>query len=154
MKNKKILIIILSTVALITVGGYLGYLFTRSQTVTVVGDSPEGTIFKTLDITRAELDAEFEDLQAVLMSAKVSPFRQPEQETIVGMQITDIQPNSFWVKMGFIEADIITQLNGNKLDGASSAMNFYSTLNSAESGKLEFKIIRNQTTGILVVNIK
>lgn len=108
-------------------------------------------VFNSMTISRAALDDEFSDLTKVTMSARVIPQKAEDGETIEGIKISEIQPDSFWTKFGFQNEDIILQLNEDLIDSAESAVNLYTTLKSASNFK--FKIIRGTETGVLEIKV-
>ena len=153
MKKNQIKIIVAAIVALLVIaGGFIGFhFFYRPSTVSQI--STDGaTIFHSLNITKTDLDIELEDLQAVLMSAKATPYRNDNEDIILGFQLTEIQSNSVWTKFGFQDGDIINAVNGTKLDNASSAMGIYTTLLAAT--KIQFQVTRNQSLGLIEVTIQ
>lgn len=109
-------------------------------------------IFNSTTITRAALDDLFSDLTQVMMSARAVPQKSEDGETIEGFKISDIQPDSFWIKFGFQNEDMILQLNEDIIDSADAAMNVYTTLKSANNFK--FKIVRGTETGVLEIKVK
>lgn len=151
----KVIVFLLSLLVILTVGSYFAYQAWLKDSIVIPNQGTvDGVVYNTFSISRDDLDTELEDLQALLMSAKASPYRLPEQEKITGFQITEIQPNTFWTKFGFSDGDIITQINGTNLDGTSSPVELYTTLTSAKVTKIKFNILRNEVPGFLIVNIE
>jgi len=66
-----------------------------------------------------------------------TPMPKYENGEIVGMQLTDIKPGSFYEKLGFEDGDVITELNGIAMNSAAASAQILSQFTEAE----EFNIV-------------
>ncbi len=153
MKNKVLnTILILVLLVLVVFGGYKGFELIYKKPPEAATNSTGVTVYQVTTMTKTDIEIELEDIQAVLMSAKTTPYHRENEDEIIGFQISEIQPNSFWTKFGFRENDLLTHVNDIPMTSASSAMGMYTTLRSAT--KIDFKVVRNEQPGILELNIK
>lgn len=153
MKNKVLnSALALVLLVLIVVGGYKGFQMIYSKTPESFTNTDGVTVFNSTTMTKTDIEIELEDIQAVLMSAKTTPYHRENEDEILGFQITEIQPNSFWTKFGFQDGDLLTHVNDLQMTSGASAMAMYTTLRSAT--KINFKIVRNEQPGVLELNIQ
>lgn len=90
-----------------------------------------------------------DDLSSVLMQATAIP--KIENGTIVGFSLLQIDANSIFDKAGLLDNDVITSVNGQKLNGVSQAIR---VLKSAKDQKsIEVEIERNGALQKLEISI-
>lgn len=76
------------------------------------------------------------DLSNVLMQATAIPHY--EDGTVVGFKLLQIDEGSIYQKSGFIDHDVITEINGTKLNSASGAIKLLNSLKGAEQINVEY----------------
>lgn len=79
-----------------------------------------------------------QDLAKVLMQATAEPFIDNGQ--IVGFKMSQIDSDSIYAKGGLIESDIVTVLNGTRLNSVAGAITLLKSLKSAEA--IEIEVLR------------
>ena len=89
-------------------------------------------------LSRAQIDDALNNVNELMTQAKVKPLFQDGKAG--GVIVSTIEPQSFFSKMGFKTGDIITGVNGRKLESVDDAMAFYKTL--AAGSKLSVELIR------------
>ncbi len=62
-------------------------------------------------------------------TAKVAPLYDNEQ--LLGITITNVQPNSFWEMVGFEEGDFVLEANGERMDNPNTSVAFMNSLHDA-----------------------
>jgi general secretion pathway protein C len=75
------------------------------------------------------------DLNALMTQVRVRPyFRQGKPE---GLIVSQIQPDSIFSKMGFMNGDIIASVNGKQMSTPEEAFQLYNSLQSGAAVSIE-----------------
>ncbi|MCP4692330.1 MAG: PDZ domain-containing protein, partial [Desulfobacterales bacterium] len=96
--------------------------------------SPSGV----LSVSKTELDKQAGNLSQILRDMTIRPYipdGKPEGVTLLNMK-----ENSVFTQMGFQNGDIITGVNGERIESVSEALNFYKRLKS--SSRVAVNVIR------------
>lgn len=89
-------------------------------------------------LSRAQIDEALGNMSALMTQAKIKPlFHDGKADGVI---ISSMEPESFFSRMGFKTGDIITGVNGRKLESAEDAMAFYRSL--AAGSRLSVEMIR------------
>ncbi len=79
---------------------------------------------------------------AVFTGGKARPHF--EDGEMVGLQLTDLKPDGIYDKLGFLDGDVVTSINGQKIDSPSSSQDLFKALREGES--LEAEVLRADGT--------
>ncbi len=90
-----------------------------------------------------------QDLAKVLMQATAEPAMQ--NGNIVGFKLTQIDSDSIYAKSGFLDSDVITVINGVKLNSASGAITLLRSLK--QETKLVVEILRNNSPQTITIEV-
>ena len=90
-----------------------------------------------------------QDLAKVLMQATAEPFMENGQ--IVGFKFTQIDGDSIYAKGGLVDDDVITVINGTKLNNVAGAIGLLKSMKDAES--VEVELLRGGTPIKIVINV-
>ena len=90
-------------------------------------------------VKRAELDAQMANFNTLITQARAVPEMQGGQ--MVGFRLMQIQPGSFYEKIGLKLGDIITSVNGEKITDAAKALTILQELKHMNS--LDLGTMRN-----------
>lgn len=90
------------------------------------------------------------DLSKILMEATAEPYMQ--NGVIVGFKMTQIESDSIFAKGGLRDEDIITSLNGQKLNNVAGAVTLLKSLKDAPS--IDIEMIRGGATTSMTINVQ
>lgn len=90
-------------------------------------------------VKRAEIDAQMANFNTLITQARAVPEMQGGQ--MVGFRLMQIQPGSFYEKIGLKLGDIITSVNGEKITDAAKALTILQELKHMNS--LDLGTMRN-----------
>jgi type II secretory pathway component PulC len=90
-----------------------------------------------------------QDLSNILMQATAEPFMQ--NGTIVGFKMSQIDSDSIFAKGGIRDEDVITSLNGQKLNNVAGAISTLKGLKEAPS--IEVEILRNGVPTTMTISV-
>ncbi|MCX6119324.1 MAG: PDZ domain-containing protein [Proteobacteria bacterium] len=91
-----------------------------------------------------------QDLSNILMQATAEPFMQ--NGVIVGFKMSQIDSDSIFAKGGLKDEDVITSLNGQKLNSVAGAITLLKSLKEATS--IDVEMLRNGTPTQLTINVQ
>jgi len=90
---------------------------------------------ETVAIDQELLQSSMSDLNALMTQVRVRPyFRQGIPE---GLIVSQIQPDSIFEKMGFMNGDIIASVNGKQMSTPEEAFQLYNSLQSGAAVSIE-----------------
>jgi len=90
---------------------------------------------ETIAIEQEELQSSMSDLNALMTQVRVRPyFRAGRPE---GLIVSQIQSDSIFEKMGFMNGDIIASVNGKQMGTPEEAFQLYNSLQSGEEVNIE-----------------
>lgn len=90
-----------------------------------------------------------QDLAKILMQATAEPAFQ--NGSIVGFKLTQIDNDSIYAKSGIVDEDIITSINGVKLNNAASAISLLKSLKG--ENRLNIDVLRGGSTKTFTIEI-
>lgn len=91
-----------------------------------------------------------QDLAKVLMQATAEPFM--ENGVIVGFKFSQIDADSIYAKGGLMDDDVVTSINGTRLNSVAGAINLLKSAKEADS--LEIEVIRGGTPMRFSINVR
>jgi general secretion pathway protein C len=108
----------------------------RNVVQDVPQDEAAGEIeVETVTIEQEVLQNSMSDLNSLMTQVRVRPyFRQGRPE---GLIVSQIQPDSIFQKMGFMNGDIIASVNGKQMSTPEEAFQLYNSLQSGEEVSIE-----------------
>lgn len=92
----------------------------------------------SFSIDRSALERQTADLGGLLQQAQSVPEIGPQGQ-VKGFRVLSVQPGSLFTQIGIRAGDVITAVNGQKLNNVASAMDQYARLKGAESINLEIE---------------
>lgn len=101
-------------------------------------------------ITRDELSRQFENLHQLLKEARLIPHFRDDQAA--GFIVTRLSSKSFLEQIGLRNGDILTGINGQKLNTLEEALQAYQSLQS--ESLLQLEIERNQRKELFTYEIR
>jgi type II secretory pathway component PulC len=90
-----------------------------------------------------------QDLAKVLMQATAEPHFENGQ--IIGFRFSQIDHDSIYAKGGLRDFDVVTSINGQKLNNVAGAISLLKSLKDADS--LEIDIMRSGTPSRITINV-
>jgi general secretion pathway protein C len=105
---------------------------------------------QTISLDRSQIDAAMQNINDLMQQARIMPHFNNGQSD--GFSLTGIRPNSLVRKMGLRNGDVITGVNGKKIESMDDAMGFYRQLGS--SGNVSIQITRRGRERTIDYNIK
>jgi len=102
-----------------------------AQTQTVVSE-PQNIALK-----RSQIEGAVQNPSQLLQEIRIRPHF--EKGKLDGLTITAIKPNSIFRKMGLVNGDILTHVDGEKIESMDDALRFYESVKSASAVKLDIK---------------
>jgi len=100
---------------------------------------------QNIAIKRSQIEGAVQNPNQLLQEIKIRPHF--EKGKLDGLTITAIKPDSIFRKMGLVSGDILTSVDGEKIESMNDALKFYETMKSASAVKLDIKR-RGQTQTI------
>ena len=98
-------------------------------------EAPGEVEMETVAIEQETLKNSMNDLNSLMTQVRVRPyFRQGRPE---GLIVSQIQPDSIFEKMGFMNGDIIASVNGKLMSTPEEAFQLYNSLQSGEDVSIE-----------------
>jgi len=92
---------------------------------------------QNIAINRSQIDVAVQNPNQLLQEIKIRPHF--EKGKLDGLTITAIKPDSIFRKMGLVSGDILTSVDGEKIESMNDALKFYDTIKSATTVKLDIK---------------
>lgn len=96
-------------------------------------DAPD----EVMALSRAQIDDALNNVNELMSQAKVKPLFQNGKPD--GLIVSQIKPKSIFSEMGFKAGDIITGINGQKIESVDDAMAFYKTLTAGSRLSIQLK---------------
>ena len=101
---------------------------------------PEGTI----SLKRSLVNDALKNINQIMSEVRIEPvFKDGKPD---GVMLANIEPSSILKKMGLRIGDVITGINGQKIDSMDNALAFYESLSSGEKMSLQLKRRGRPTT--------
>jgi general secretion pathway protein C len=92
---------------------------------------------QTITLKRSQIDDALKNVNDLMQQVRIMPhFQNGEAD---GFSLTGIRPNSIVRKMGLRNGDVITGVNGSKIETMDDAMGFYQQLSSGETVSVDMK---------------
>ena len=91
-----------------------------------------------------------QDLSQILMQATAEPFVQ--NGAIIGFKMSQIDVDSIFAKGGLRDEDVITALNGQKLNNVAAAITLLKSLKGADAVNVE--ILRGGSPTAIAINVQ
>jgi type II secretory pathway component PulC len=91
-----------------------------------------------------------QDLSKILMQATAEPFLR--DGVIIGFKLYQIESDSIFAKGGLRDEDVITSLNGQKLNSVAGAVTLLKSLKSASS--VDVELIRGGVSSSISINVQ
>lgn len=101
-------------------------------------------------IKKAELKSEIQDMNKVLGSARVAPLY--DNGAFQGYQVVGIRDDSPLKKLGLLQGDIITRINGSELTNPASLMAMFNQIDDISA--ISIDMIRNNDKKTLFVELQ
>ncbi len=117
---------------------------------TLAGGIPRIPGTQTITLDRSQIDAALNNVNELMQQARVMPHFDNGQPA--GFSLTGIRPNSLVRRMGLRNGDIITGVNGNRIETMDDAMGFYRLMGS--SGNVSLQITRRGRERTIEYNIR
>ncbi len=92
---------------------------------------------QTITLNRAQIAKALKNVNELMQQVRITPHFQDGQPD--GFSLTGIRPNSIVRKMGLRNGDVITGVNGKKIETMDDAMGFYQQLSSGETVSINMK---------------
>ena len=92
---------------------------------------------QNISINRSQLEGAVQNPNQLLQEIRIRPHF--EKGKLDGLTITAIKPDSIFRKMGLVSGDILTRVDGEKIESMNDALKFYETIKSASTVKLDIK---------------
>lgn len=103
-----------------------------------------------IPVERSQIESAVQNVNQMMQEIKIRPHF--EQGKLDGVSIIGIKPNSIFRKMGLLSGDILTGIDGNKVESVEDVMQFLENLDSATMAKLDIK--RKGRTQTIEYNIE
>jgi general secretion pathway protein C len=111
---------------------------------------PQEVETETITIAQSEIQDSISDLSQLMTQVRVRPyFRRGKPE---GLIVSQIQANSLFSKLGIVNGDIISTVNGQQISSPDDAFQFYNNLKSG--GEVDIEITRRGQKKIISYNIQ
>lgn len=104
--------------------------------VTPQAEVPTGEVeVENIQLEQQEVQNAMNDLNGLMTQVRVRPyFRAGRPE---GLIVSQIQPDSIFSKMGFMNGDIIATVNGKQMSTPEEAFQLYNSLQSGSEVNIE-----------------
>ncbi len=106
---------------------------------------------KDFVIDRAQLDRYTSDLGAILQQARAVPELDSHGQ-MHGFRMAMMQPGSLFEKIGLRQGDVITSVNGDRLNSAQKGIELYNQFRSDSSFRIE--VLRNGRTEVISYSVR
>lgn len=90
------------------------------------------------EISRTAVDAALSDLSTLVMQASSIPRKRPTGETD-GFTIINIAPGSLYTQLGIQNNDVVTSVNGEKLDSPETALKLFNALKNSSAIQIDIE---------------
>jgi general secretion pathway protein C len=84
---------------------------------------------QNIPIKRSQIEGAVQNPNQLLQEIRIRPHF--EKGKLDGLTITAIKPDSIFRKMGLVSGDILTRVDGEKIESMNDALKFYETIKSA-----------------------
>ena len=112
----------------------------ENNTPATLPEVPEGTV----SLKRSQINDALKNLNQIMTDVRIEPvFKDGKPD---GVMLANIETSSILKKMGLRIGDIITGINGQKIDSMDNALVFYESLSSGEKMSLQLKRRGRPTT--------
>ena len=92
---------------------------------------------RKISMKRSQIKDALGNVNELMQQVKIQPhFEDGEPD---GLQLSNIKPSSIFRKMGLRSGDVISEVDGKKIQSVDDAMKLYSSMQSASNFKLEVK---------------
>lgn len=98
---------------------------------------PRRTSSQRIPLRRSQVENATQNINQLLREVQVRPHFENGQPN--GLMLSRIKPNSIFRKMGLMNGDILTAVNGQPVVSVDNALNFYESLKSSDDVKVEIK---------------
>jgi general secretion pathway protein C len=92
---------------------------------------------QTVSLLRSQIQDAMGNVNELMQQVKIMPHFTDGQPD--GFSLTGIRPNSIFRKMGLRNGDIITGVNGEKIQTMDDALGFYKQLNASDNVSVQMK---------------
>ena len=96
-----------------------------------------GSQTRNITLKRAVVDSAVKNVNNLLGQVRIRPHFEGGKPS--GLSLTGIKPNSIFSKMGLRSGDIITGVNGKKIESVDDVLKLYENLRSSSNVKLDLK---------------
>jgi len=128
---------ILRNSVVLDVNGSKEKLSVTEETIAVQAPPMSSEREKPVALSRAQIDDALKNVNELMTQAKVKPlFKDGKPD---GLIVSTIEPASIFSKMGFRSGDIITSINGQKIESVEDAMAFYKSLTAGNRLSVQMK---------------
>ncbi len=98
---------------------------------------PDGAGAQRVTLMRSQIDSAMENVTELMGQIKVRPYFENGQPE--GLMLSSINPQSIFRKMGLRNGDVITGVDGQKIESVDDALKFYESMRSSPGMKLDIK---------------
>jgi len=92
---------------------------------------------RKISMKRSQIKDALSNVNELMQQVKIQPhFEDGEPD---GIQLSNIEPSSIFRRMGLRSGDVISEVDGKKIQSVDDAMKLYSSMQSASNFKLEIK---------------
>ncbi len=92
---------------------------------------------QNINVKRSQIDESLQDINKLMKEVKIRPhFKDGKPD---GLILSSIKPRSLFRKMGLRNGDIITGIDGKKIESVDDALGFYESLRSSSNISLQIK---------------
>lgn len=90
-----------------------------------------------IQLERSQIEAAVNNVNNLMRQAKIRPhFKNGKPD---GLTLTRVRPNSIFTKLGLRSGDIITGVDGQKIQSVDDALRFYQSLKSGSNVKVQIR---------------
>jgi general secretion pathway protein C len=115
----------------------------------VTASADDGPV-ERITVAESELDEALDNLPLLLTQARAVPYFKGGKA--VGLRLFAIKTGSLFEKIGLLNGDVLSQINGNSLADFSQAMKLFEKLKQERSIKLQIE--RNRTARTFIYEIR
>lgn len=99
--------------------------------------STDGAGAQRVTLMRSQIDTAMENVTELMGQIKVRPYFENGQPD--GLMLSSINPQSIFRKMGLRNGDVITGVDGQKIESVDDALKFYESMRSSSGMKVDIK---------------